>query len=254
MKQLPNILTLGNLFCGALAILCTLQSPAFVASFANEQYLVTAPPPIYWAAVFIGIAAVLDFLDGFVARLLRVQSPIGAQLDSLADVITFGLAPGMILYALLQQAYLQRPDAMDLSVVRLLPALLIPCFAAYRLARFNVDSRRQDLFYGVPTPAVGLFIGSFPLLQFYGPGFMAHWLAQPWVLYLLILLLCFLMVCNLPFFSLKVKNLSWKANSLLYVLAGLTLISIPFLHWGAVAVCFFLYVLLSLGRFWRTPA
>lgn len=253
MKQIPNILTLGNLFCGALAILFTLHTPVFVSTYNGQDFLVTTPPPVYWASVLIGVAAVFDFLDGFAARLLRVQSPLGIQLDSLSDVVSFGVAPGMILYQLLSRAYMQQPNALQVSLLSVVPALLLPCFAAYRLARFNIDSRQTTQFIGMPTPAVGLLIASFPLLQFYGQTPLARWLQYPWVLYLLTALLCFLMVCNIPFFSLKIKSLSWKSNALRFTLIVLTLISIPFFHWGAVAFCFFLYVILSIGKFWFAP-
>ncbi len=253
MKQIPNILTLGNLFCGALAIVFTLHTPVFIAHYQGQEFLVTSPPPVYWASVLIAIAAVLDFMDGFVARLLRVQSPLGVQLDSLADVVTFGLAPGMIFYHLLNTAWMRQPDALQVSILQVIPALLLPCFAAYRLGRFNVDTRQTTHFIGVPTPAVGLMVASFPLLLFYQQMPVAGWLQHPWLLYLLIALLCFLMVCNIPFFSLKIKSFSWKKNALLYLLILLTAISIPFLYWAAVPFCFFLYVVLSVGKFWFAP-
>lgn len=253
MKQLPNIITLGNLFFGALAILFTLHSPVFIATYNGQDFMVTTPPPIYWASVCIGIAAVLDFFDGFAARLLRVQSSLGAQLDSLADVITFGLAPGMILYHLLRVAWMQQPNAMQVSILQIAPALLLPCFAAYRLAKFNIDTEHTTYFKGMPTPAVGLMIASLPLILFYQQMPVAGWLFQPWLLYVLIIVLCFLMVCNIPFFSLKLKNFSVKENMLLYLLIVLTAVSIPFLQWMAVPFCFSLYVILSIGKFWLAP-
>jgi CDP-diacylglycerol--serine O-phosphatidyltransferase len=253
MKQIPNILTLVNLFCGVLAVIFILQAPTFIAGYQGHDYMVTSPPPVYWASVLIGIAAVFDFLDGFAARLLKVQSPIGKELDSLADVITFGLAPGMIMYQLLKGAYMQQPDAMEVSLLAVVPALLIPCFAAYRLAKFNLDQRQTVNFIGVPTPAVGLLIASFPLLILYNHMHLDIWLQKVWVLYGLVILLCVLMVCNIPFFSLKMKDLSWKRNGLRYILLVLTLISIPLLHWASVPFAFFLYIALSVGKFWLFP-
>ncbi len=253
MRQIPNILTLANLFCGAVAILFALHTPVFVSSYNGQDFLVATPPPIYWASVFIGIAAVFDFFDGLAARLLRVQSPLGEQLDSLSDVVSFGAAPGMILYQLLSQAYMRQPNAMEVSLLSVIPALLLPCFAAYRLARFNVDATQKDYFKGVPAPAAGLMVASFPLILFYEQMPAAGWLQQPWVLYLLIALLCFLMVCRIPFFGLKLKNLSWRSNALQYILIVLTAISIPFLYWAAVPFCFLLYVILAVGKFWLAP-
>jgi CDP-diacylglycerol--serine O-phosphatidyltransferase len=253
MKHLPNILTLANLFCGTLAIIFALHAPSFIATYQGQDYMVTAPPPVYWASVMIGIAAIFDFLDGFAARLLKVSSPIGKELDSLADVVTFGVAPGMIMYQLLRSAWMQQPDAMEVSLLSVLPALLIPCFAALRLAKFNLDERQHTEFRGVPTPAIGLLIASFPLLMLYDHTILHVWLQTIWLLYVLIILFCILMVCDIPFFSLKIKGFSWKNNVLRYVLIILVLISIPFLKWGAVAFAFALYVVLSVGKYWFFP-
>lgn len=253
MKHLPNILTLANLFCGALAIVFTLHAPSFIATYQGQDYMVTAPPPVYWGSVMIGIAALCDFLDGFAARLLKVSSPIGKELDSLADVVTFGVAPGMIMYQLLRSAWMQQPDAMEVSLISVIPALLIPCFAALRLAKFNLDERQKTDFIGVPTPAVGLVVASFPLLMLYGHSVLQIWLQKIWLLYLLIALFCLLMVCDIPFFSLKIKSFSFKNNALRYILIILVLISIPFLKWAAVPFAFALYVVLSVGKYWFFP-
>lgn len=252
MKQLPNILTLANLFCGTLAIIFTLHAPVFVSAYNGQDYVVTAPPPVYWASVMIGIAAVIDFCDGFVARLLKAQSPIGKELDSLADVVTFGVAPGMILFQILREAYMLQPNALQVSLISLVPALLLPCFAAYRLAKFNIDNRQTTTFLGVPTPAVGLLIASFPLIILYDQP-MVSWFYKPWLIYLLILLLGVLMVCNIPFFSLKMKKFSWKNNAIQLIIVILVLISIPFLKWAAVPFAFALYVVFSVGKFWFFP-
>lgn len=253
MKQLPNILTLGNLFCGALAAVFILETPGFLATYNGQDYLISPPPPVFWASVLVGAAAVLDFLDGFAARLLRVQSPIGKELDSLADVVTFGLVPGLILYQMLRQSWMQQPDAMDVRLWSMLPALLVPCFAAYRLAKFNLDDRQQTGFLGMPTPAVGLTVASFPLVGLYGPAWLTGALHHPWVLYLVIALLCVLMVSEIPFFSLKIKSLAFKPNVLRYLLVVLTLLSIPLLHWGAVAFACALYIVLCVAKHWVFP-
>lgn len=247
------MLTLANLFCGALAILFTLHTPSFVAAYNGENYLVNAPQPVYWAAVMIGLAAVFDFLDGLAARLLKVSSKMGKELDSLADVVTFGVAPGMIMYQLLQSAWMQQPGAMEVSLLSVVPALLIPCFAAYRLAKFNIDERQTERFIGVPSPAVGLVVASFPLVLLYDNSFLVPWLQKVWLLYLLIALFCLLMVCEIPFFSLKLKSFSWKQNGMRYIFILLTLVSIPFLHWASVGFAFALYVILSVGKHWFFP-
>lgn len=253
MKQLPNILTLANLFCGALAIVFTLQSSSFIADYNGQNYLVNTSAPIFWASIMIGLAAVFDFFDGFAARWLKVSSPMGKELDSLADVVTFGVAPGMIMYQLLRSAWMQQPGAMEVSLLSVLPALLIPCFAAYRLAKFNLDERQTVNFMGVPTPAIGLLVASFPLVMLYRHSPLDMWLQKIWLLYLLIALFCALMVCEIPFFSLKMKSLSWKGNGLRYIVFILTLISIPFLHWASVAFAFALYVIFCVGKNWFFP-
>lgn len=253
MKQLPNILTLANLFLGTLAIVYTLQHTVFLTDYLGEDYLVTAPPPVYWASVFIAAAAVMDVFDGLVARWLRAASPLGRELDSLADVVTFGVAPGIICYELLRGAYMRQPGAMELSQWLLLPALLLPCFSAYRLAKFNIDERQAHGFLGMPTPAVGLLVASFPLILLQDPAGLGAWLQKPWVLYLVVILCGLLMISEIPFFSLKVRDLSWKSNGPLYIVAALTAAGIPLLHWGAVPLAFALYVLVAVGRNWIFP-
>src|SRR6202042_512519 len=117
---------------------------------------------IYFASVFIGCAAVIDFFDGLVARLLKATSEMGKQLDSLADVVSFGVAPGLIVYEFLRMSYAQQTDGLDVNTLLLLPAFLIPCAGAYRLARFNIDTSQSYGFKGVPIPAAGLLVASFP--------------------------------------------------------------------------------------------
>lgn len=246
MKQIPNILTLANLFCGALAIIFILQSPSYIAAFNGQDYMVTAPQPVYYASVLIAIAAVIDFFDGFAARLLRVQSPIGKELDSLADVVTFGVAPGMILYQLLRSAYMQQPGAIDVNMASVAVALLLPCFGAYRLARFNTDDKPGENFVGVPIPAVGLLVASFPLIMLHNSFGLAPWLQKIWLLYLIIFLLCYLMVSTHPMISLKFKNLKFRDNLSRFVLIAAVAVSIPFLHYAVVPFAFVLYVALSL--------
>ncbi|MBV7533384.1 CDP-diacylglycerol--serine O-phosphatidyltransferase [Chitinophaga sp. sic0106] len=246
MRQIPNIITLCNLFCGALAIICVLHAPEFRADFNGTDYTVITPAPVYWASALVVLAAVFDFFDGMVARLLNVQSPMGKELDSLADVVTFGVVPGMMLYRLLRSAYFQEPDVFDVSVVNLAPALLVPCFAAYRLAKFNLDTRQSENFIGVPTPAVGLLVASFPLIVLFNPYNLGHWFQNIWVLYTIIALLCYLMVAEIPMLSLKVKEKSLKANWTRLLLVVLAVVSIPVLKFAAVPFIFVVYVILSL--------
>ena len=246
MKQIPNILTLSNLFCGTLAIIFILHAPEYIAEFNGTEYTVTNPEPIYWASALVVLAGVIDFFDGFVARLLKVASPLGKELDSLADVVSFGVVPGMILFRLLRSAYLQTPDVFDVSYFNLAPALLVPCFAAYRLAVFNLDTRQSEHFIGVPTPAVGFLVASFPLIMLYNPYNLAHLLENVWILYGIIAALCYLMVSPHPMISLKFKNFSLKDNWARFLLVALAIASIPLLKYAAVPFVFIVYVALSL--------
>jgi CDP-diacylglycerol--serine O-phosphatidyltransferase len=246
MKQLSNVLTLGNLFCGALAIIFILHAPQYIAEFNGIEYTVTNPEPVYWASALVVIAGVLDFFDGLVARWLGIQSPMGKELDSLADVVSFGVVPGMILFRLLRSAYMQSPDVFDVSYFNLAPALLLPCFAAFRLAKFNLDTRQSDFFIGVPTPAVGLLVASFPLIILYNSFNLGPWLLNIWVLYAIIGLLCYLMVAEIPMLSLKLKSLSPSQSWPQLLLVVLAVVGIPVLHYATVPFIFICYVIVSL--------
>ncbi|SFW70496.1 CDP-diacylglycerol---serine O-phosphatidyltransferase [Chitinophaga sancti] len=245
MKQLPNILTLGNLFCGALAIIYILHAPQYIAEFNGHDYAVTNPEPIYWASALVVIAAIFDFLDGMAARLLKLGSPFGRELDSLADMVTFGVVPGMIFFRLLRSAYMQMPDVFDVSYINLAPALLVPCFAAFRLAKFNLDTRQSENFIGVPTPAVGLLVASFPLIMLYNPYNLAHYLQNIWVLYTMIAILCYLMVAEMPMLSMKFKNFNPAQNWPRFLIVILAILAIPVLKFATVPFIFVVYVVLS---------
>ncbi|RAI98417.1 CDP-diacylglycerol--serine O-phosphatidyltransferase [Chitinophaga skermanii] len=246
MKQLPNILTLGNLFCGALAIIFVLYAPETLTEYNGNDYKVISPAPVYWASILVVLAGVFDLFDGMVARWLKVSSPLGKELDSLADVVSFGVVPGMILFRLLRSAYMQMPDVFDVSLVNLAPALLVPCFAAYRLAVFNLDTRQSENFIGMPTPAVGLMVASFPLIMLYDSFGMAHYLQNIWVLYGIIAVLCYLMVSPHPMISMKFKKLKAKENIPRFIILAIVVISIPVLKFAAVPFIFASYVILSL--------
>lgn len=245
MKQLPNILTLGNLFCGALAIIYILHAPQYIAEFNGHDYAVTNPAPVYWASGLVVLAAIFDFLDGMAARLLKLGSPFGKELDSLADMVTFGVVPGMIFFRLLRSAYMQMPDVFDVSYVNLAPALLVPCFAAFRLAKFNLDTRQSENFIGVPTPAVGLLVASFPLIMLYNPYNLAHYLQNIWLLYIMIVVLCYLMVAEMPMMSMKFRNFNLSQNWPRFLLLILAILAIPVLKFATVPFVFVVYVVLS---------
>lgn len=247
MKQIPNIFTLLNLFFGCLAIVFILQNGLVPTSNEEGDVLLLLPEKIYWASVFIAIAAVIDFLDGLVARLLHVSSEMGKQLDSLADVVSFGVAPAMIVYQFLRLSFAQQQDGLDMSMLWLLPAFAVPCAGAYRLARFNIDQTQSHGFKGVPIPAAGLLIASFPLIYWYSSSEWANsLLLNQWFWYAVIAVVSYLMVSTLPMMAMKFKDLSLKNNLPKYILVAVAIVCAVLLHWMAVPVVFVAYVLLSL--------
>jgi CDP-diacylglycerol--serine O-phosphatidyltransferase len=249
MKQIPNIFTLLNLFFGCIAIVFALQTQNIIINSDNEYVSsFNIPENISLAALFLFAAALVDFLDGFVARLINATSEMGKQLDSLSDVVSFGVAPGVILYQLLRMSYAREENGLDISVAYLFPAFIVSCAAAYRLAKFNIDDSQSYGFKGVPTPAVGLLVASFPLILHYGGGLINinDWLINKWVLYALIIILSWLMVSNLPLIALKFKDNTVKNNLPKLILAAIAIVSVILLHWLAVPVIFIAYIILSL--------
>ena len=225
-RQIPNLITLGNLTCGVVA--CYMASQGF----------------LWQAAVYIIAGIFLDFFDGLAARLLGVASPVGRELDSLADVVTSGVAPALILFKAIPV------DPTWLYILSLV-AFLMPAFAAYRLAKFNLDTRQSHSFLGLPAPSnaliwVGLALLSnnstyppYPLLDNY------FYVA----LIVLSLITDILMVSELPMFSLKFnfKDLSWKTNRVQYIfLFGCVVIIALTRQWYAISLLILWYILLSL--------
>jgi CDP-diacylglycerol--serine O-phosphatidyltransferase len=205
------------------------------------------PEKIWISSLFIGLAAAVDFLDGFLARLFKAGSGLGKELDSLADLVSFGVAPGMILYQFLRMSYMKQEDGVDISLFWLMPALLIPCAAAWRLAKFNLDESQRYSFKGVPTPAVGLLVGSLPLIYWNvnNPTIVAL-LLNKWLLYILILLLSYGMISKLSLMAFKFKNPSIKNDFPKLILIVLGVLAAIFLGWLAVPVVFIFYIILSL--------
>jgi CDP-diacylglycerol---serine O-phosphatidyltransferase len=248
MKHIPNLFTLINLFFGCLAIIYILQNGIIIVSDESGTQLVDIPEKIWLGSLFIGLAAVVDFLDGFVARLFKATSALGKQLDSLADLVSFGVAPGLIVYQFLRLSYASQPNGIEVPVLWLLPALIIPCAAAYRLGRFNLDDSQQYGFKGVPTPAAGLLIASFPLIYWYSKSAGAVTLMQnKWIWYAIIVLVSYLMVSTLPLMALKFKNFSVKSNLPKLILLLVAVIAGILLKWLAVPVVFIIYIILSLA-------
>ena len=249
MKQIPNLFTLLNLFLGCVAIVFALQTQSFyiyVSDDFSSQFSV--PENLSIAGILLFGAAAVDFLDGFVARLFNASSEMGKQLDSLADVVSFGAAPGVILYQLLRISYMREENGLSVSIALLLPAFIVSCAAAYRLAKFNLDDSQKYSFKGVPTPAVGLFVASLPLILHFGGGLLDvnSILINTWVLYAIILITSWLMVSNLPVMAFKFKNFSIKNSLPQIILLAIGLIGAILLHWLAVPVIFIAYIILSL--------
>ncbi|MBS1918516.1 MAG: CDP-alcohol phosphatidyltransferase family protein [Bacteroidetes bacterium] len=248
MKQIPNLFTLLNLFFGCIAIVFILQNGISVMYSPDGSQLIDMPEKIWMASLFMGLAGLVDFLDGFVARLFKATSDKGKQLDSLADAVSFGAAPGMILYQFLRMSFMKQENGVDASMLWLLPAFIVPCAAVYRLAKFNLDNSQQYSFKGVPTPAVGLLIASFPLIYWNTNNEqLISLLLNKWVLYAIIVVLSYLMVSKLEILSLKFKDYSIKNNLPKIILLAVLIISAVFFKWLAVPVTFIFYIVLSLA-------
>ncbi len=225
-KHIPNTLTCLNLVCGCLAIMGALKGN------------------LETAAIFIIIAALFDFFDGFAARLLKVSSPIGKELDSLSDVVSFGVAPGMIIYAWLVRCTEGISPLHLGTAYEFLPfiALLVPALSAVRLARFNIDENQATSFLGLPTPANAMFLGFLPLA-----AERLVFLNNFWIVWLLTIVFSLLLVSRIWMLSLKFKDFKWKGmNIARYVLLILGLVLIPIFHWGAFPIIIMAYIIISL--------
>jgi CDP-diacylglycerol---serine O-phosphatidyltransferase len=248
MKQIPNLFTLLNLVFGCFAIVYAMQNQVIVVNNPNTgQQLLDIPEKIWMASLFIGLAGVVDFLDGFVARLFKATSAMGKQLDSLADVVSFGVAPGIILYQFLLLAIAKEENGLDASVIWLLPAFLVPAGAAWRLAKFNIATDQEYGFKGVPTPAIGLLVASLPLIYWNADQqWLIDALTNKWILILFSVVLVILMVSDIPMMGFKFRDYSVKNNWPKYLLVVLSVAAILILKWMAVPAIFLAYVLISL--------
>lgn len=232
IKHIPNSITCCNLLSGCISI---------VLSCSGR---------LEYAGIMIFIAAVFDFFDGFAARLLKAYSPLGAQLDSLSDVVSFGVAPSFIMYRYLTKLPLVDSSYMlRIAGVNVLPflALFLAVFAALRLAKFNIDERQTTSFIGLPTPAMGIFVASLPFtLRNESLAFMGGLLNSPLFLLAIVAIFSYLMISEIPFFSLKIKNLKFKENKHIYVLAAFAVVAFVFLGLAAIPFVMLFYILLSL--------
>lgn len=246
-KHISNIFTLLNLFFGCIAIVFALQNGIDIIYSKEGEQFIKLRENICLASLFIAIAAVVDFLDGFVARALNICSEMGKQLDSLADLVSFGVAPGILLYQFLRMGFIKDSDGIEASILYLIPAFIFTCAGAYRLARFNLDTSQAFGFKGVPIPAAGLVVASLPLIYWYGSSdFIYNLILNKWFLYVLIILLSCLMVSKLPIMAMKFKDYGLKNNMPKVILVVIAILSAFLLKWLAVPIIFIAYIILSL--------
>ena len=231
-KHIPNLFTLMNLFSGMIAVIIAATDELVLATFF----------------VFLGIF--FDFFDGFVARLLGVQGELGKQLDSLADMVTSGVVPGIVLFVLLgnnqempYKIYAEFKISMGLPLI----GLLVTLAACYRLAKFNLDTRQSESFIGLPTPAMSLFIVSLPLVQMHSDiDFVKDLIGNNYFLIGITILFSFLMNSEFHLFSLKFKNYGVKENLFKYILILFSIILLITIEYLAVPVIIISYVILSM--------
>lgn len=222
-KHIPNALTCANLFSGCIGVV-----------FAFNNHLETA-------AYFVLLSGIFDFFDGFAARLLHVKSAIGKELDSLADMVSFGFLPGVVMFQLLKGSDYFNPSFPYLPYL----AFVITVFSALRLAKFNIDTRQTEDFIGLNTPMNTLLIISLPFIQRDYPSIINSTL----FLIALMLLLSWLLVSEIRIFSMKFSSLSWAQNKMKFIFLILSALLILFLQFAAVPFILILYIGLSVLHF-----
>jgi CDP-diacylglycerol--serine O-phosphatidyltransferase len=236
-KHIPNLITLLNLLSGTIAVMLAVEGNLILAG------------------VFVLIGIFFDFFDGLVARILNVQSELGKQLDSLADMVTSGVVPGIILFQLLKQSSVLWneegivPTSLFTEGISYLPllGLVFTLAAAYRLANFNIDERQTTSFIGLPTPAATLFAISLPFIMQYNTcDFAVELIQNKWFLIAVTLVLSYLMNANIPLFSLKFKDFSFKNNVIKYIFILLSVVLLIWLYFVAIPIIIMLYVLFSI--------
>jgi CDP-diacylglycerol--serine O-phosphatidyltransferase len=222
-RHIPNTVTCCNLFCGCIASIMGFQAKYEMA------------------ILFIILGAVFDFFDGMLARLFHVSGPLGKELDSLADDITFGFAPSVIVFSLFKEV--QYPDILT-PFTEYIPytAFIIAVFSALRLGKFNIDTRQSTSFIGMPTPANALFWGS---LVVGGHDFLVSESFNAIYLLILVLIMSYLLVAEIPMFSLKFKNLTWSDNKISYIFLLVCIPLLIFLQISGFAAIILWYIFLS---------
>ena len=233
--HIPNILTTFNLICGLVSITLILEGNLVLS------------------AIFIFIAAVFDYLDGTAARLLDARSPLGKELDSLADVVSFGVAPGLIIFQLLSFQCATGCNILERMHITPYFALLIPVCSAIRLAKFNIDLRQEETFIGLPTPANAIFFASIPLVVVWEArifsiihlDFLVILFSNSRVLAILSVLFSYLLISEFRIFSMKFKTMDWQGNQVRYIFLFLSVVFLVFFSVSAIPLIILLYLILS---------
>ena len=235
--NLANILTLINLFSGCMAVV-------FLFNYQIEL-----------VPYCVLVSLVADFLDGFAARLTKNPTDIGLQLDSLADVVSFGLVPGAIIFQLLFQKYESSDNLISTNRMYLYsaPAFILTLFAALRLAKFNVDERQTDGFIGLATPASTMFVVGLLLMFLHNSFGLTQFIFTGKVLYGTVALLSVLMIAEIPMFGFKFKNYGWKGNEVKYLFIILSVVLLGALKFAAISLIIILYVIISIVLFLVQP-
>ena len=223
-RHIPNIITLFNLFCGCIALVFAMK-----ANFEMAFY-------------FVCLGIFFDFFDGFFARLLNVSSPLGLQLDSLADMVTSGVVPGFVMFQMLSNSVNSNPSFVYFPYL----GFIIALGSCYRLANFNIDTRQTNSFIGLPTPANALFILSLPLIVNHSDSLIAlELLTNNWFLLVITLLSAYILNAEIPLFALKIKKFNFKDNALQIIFLLISLVFLALFHFTGVALVIVFYVLLS---------
>ena len=235
-QHIPNFITTLNLVSGLISITLIFSGELVISAF------------------FIFLAAVFDYLDGTFARLLKVHSELGKQLDSLADVVSFGVAPGLIMFQMISANCTGSCNVLERLHITPYFALLIPVCSALRLAKFNIDLRQEVNFIGLPTPANGLFFASVPLVLFLQPqvfsviqlDFLSDFFTNTRVLAVLSVFFSYLLISEFRIFSMKFKSVAWKGNEVRYIFLILSVLFLILFSLAAIPLIILLYLLISL--------
>jgi CDP-diacylglycerol---serine O-phosphatidyltransferase len=239
LKHVPNALTTINLVCGLVSIVLAME---------------TKDGNFTWPALFILFATVFDYLDGTAARIFRAYSEMGKQLDSLADLISFGVAPGIIMFRILSDPYLTGSNILERMHIIPYIALLIPVCSAFRLAKFNIDDRQTVNFTGLPTPANAIFFTSIPLILSLQPhivtfiklDFFIGFFTNPRILTILIVFFSYLMVSDFRLFSMKFRNSNFAENKGRFLFLGISGVLLILFSLSAIPLILLTYLLLSM--------